>query len=509
MKENFKLRKMKVGLVSIAMAAMYITIQGQAEASEHVSSASQPTHNVEQRQVTLTPPQSNESQTNTSVQQVEEEKQTVVKEAPKNFVELNEIKPGDTQITGRTLPNYGILVNIDEKSADSIESGELGIVTSGEDGTFTYKLNNRKIVYNQKVDVFSSNMNLDFESEDETTEDVMEDNMNESTSTYTTGRYDKAYKIPEQQLEKDNGHHQVWVEPILKDSGIIKGHTSVKGRVALAINNKFVNLSDSSEYEKDMPEKDAKSRVDGIWKHIDDKGYFEFDFKRKPFDDYQIKRGDLVSITFKPNDEDEAIIPLVFNVKASDFDSIQSAITSYNPSNVKKVKILNTITDDIQVDDIQGYDYVSNNGIDKPVENSNGTKEIKGQTKFANAVVNVTSSLREGNEFPDLQVGEDGKFSFNASSAGFRLNNGEKLHFVVVDPLSGKVLSKLVTKEITVAESEDQKKERAFDDLIEITPAYFKLVGNEIRGYDIHGYVLTYFNAYDTKELARHIYKGQ
>lgn len=73
MKEIFKLRKMKVGLVSIAMAAMYITIQGQAEASEHVSSASQPTHNVEQTRVTLTPPLSNESQTNTNVQQVEEE----------------------------------------------------------------------------------------------------------------------------------------------------------------------------------------------------------------------------------------------------------------------------------------------------------------------------------------------------------------------------------------------------------------------------------------------------
>ena len=505
MKENFKLRKMKVGLVSIAMAAMYITIQGQAEASEHVSSASQPTHNVEQRQVTLTPPQSNESQTNTSVQQVEE-KQTVVKEAPKNFVELNEIKPGDTQITGRTLPNQTILLNLDKKSVDSVEDD---LVKSDNQGNFIYKLNDRKIVYNQEIEVTSSNFSLDLDLESENEESTMEEESNDLSKSVNTGRYNKSYEVPTSQLKKDNGHHQVWVEPILKDSGIIKGHTSVKGRVALAINNKFVNLSDSTEYEKYMSNESAKSRVDGIWKHIDDKGYFEFDFKRKPFDDYQIKKDDLVSITFKPNDEDEAIIPLIFNVKANDFDSIQSAITSYNPSNVKKVNILNTITDDIQVDDIQGYDYVSNHGIDKPVENSNGTKEIKGQTKFANAVVNVTSSLREGNEFPDLQVGEDGKFSFNASSAGFRLNNGEKLHFVVVDPLTGKVLSKLVTKEITVAESEDQKKERAFDDLIEITPAYFKLVGNEIRGYDIHGYVLTYFNAYDTKELARHIYKGQ
>lgn len=502
MKENFKLRKIKVGLVSIAMAAMYITIQGQAEASEHVSSASQPTHNVEQRQVTLTPPLSNESLTNTNVQQVEEEKQTVVKDKQKNFVTLNDVQPGATEITGKTLPNQTILLNIDGKSADAVDSSDSEIVMSNDKGEFTYKLKDRKIVYNQDIDVISSNFN--FESEDELEEDEIE-----ASKSVSTGRYANAYQIPTETLPKKDNHHQVLVEPILKDSGIIKGHTSVKGRVAIAINNAFINLGYNDDYNEHTPLAQAKARNEGIWKHIDDKGYFEFDLKGEKFSHYNIKKGDLVSITFKPNDEDEAIIPLIFNVKASDFDSIQSAITSYSPKNVKKVNILNTITDDIQVNDIQGYDYVSNNGIDKPVEGSKGTKVIEGKTKFANAVVNVTSSLREGNEFPDLQVGEDGKFSFNASSAGFRLNNGEKLHFVVVDPLSGKVLSKLVTKEITVAESEDQKKERAFDDLIEITPAYFKLVGNEIRGYDIHGYVLTYFNAYDTKELARHIYKGQ
>ncbi|UXU64291.1 hypothetical protein MUA52_00380 [Staphylococcus agnetis] len=504
MKENFKLRKMKVGLVSIAMAAMYITIQGQAEASEHVSSASQTTHNVEQRQVTLTPPQSNESQTNTSVQQVEAEKQTVVKEEKKqNFLKLDTITPGATEITGQTLPKQFVLINIDGKSAGSIDSDDGGFVQSDENGQFKYELKDRKIVFNQSIDATSSN--LDLESEEE----MNEEDITEASDSVSTGRYANAYQIPTETLPKKDNHHQVLVEPILKDSGIIKGHTSVKGRVAIAINNAFINLGFNDDFDKNTPLAQAKARNEGIWKHIDDKGYFEFDLKGEKFSHHNIKKDDLVSITFKPNDEDEAIIPLIFNVKASDFDSIQSAITSYNPKNVKKVNILNTITDDIQVDDIQGYDYVSNNGIDKPVEGSKGTKEIKGQTKFANAVVNVTSSLREGNEFPDLQVGEDGKFSFNASSAGFRLNNGEKLHFVVVDPLTGKVLSKLVTKEITVAESEAQRKERAFDDLIEITPAYFKLVGNEIRGYDIHGYVLTYFNAYDTKELARHIYKGQ
>ncbi|WP_250543896.1 hypothetical protein, partial [Staphylococcus aureus] len=41
---------------------------------------------------------------------------------------------------------------------------------------------------------------------------------------------------------KKNGHHQVFIEPITEGSGIIKGHTSVKGKVALSINNKFINF---------------------------------------------------------------------------------------------------------------------------------------------------------------------------------------------------------------------------------------------------------------------------
>ncbi|MCE5154275.1 hypothetical protein KJB58_07325 [Staphylococcus hyicus] len=490
MKENFKLRKMKVGLVSIAMAAMYITMQGQAEASEHAAEVPQQKsiQNIEKKQIDPT--------------EAVNEKQTDPKEnVHANYVKLDKVTPGDTKITGKTLPHQPVLLNIDGKSSGSVEDGDSGFTESDESGLFKFDLKDRKIVFNQKIDVSSSN--FDIESEESSEEEGAE-----ATDTTTTGRYDKAYEIPTKQFSKQNGHHQIFVEPILKDSGIIKGHTSVKGRVALAINNKFVNLSDSSEYEKAMSNADAKSRVDVIWKHIDDKGYFEFDFKRKPLENFNLKNNDLVSIAFKPNNEEEALIPLIFNVRVTNFDNINNAVTSYSPEKVKKVATINTITDDLQIDDIKGFDYVSDRGIDVPTKNGQGTKVIEGKTKFANAVVNVTSSLGEGNEFPDLQVDKDGKFSFNASDAGFRLNNGEKLHFVVVDPLSGKVLSKLVTKEIKVAETEAQRKEREFDELIEVTPAYFKLAGNEIRGYDIHGYILTYFNAYDKKELERHIYKG-
>lgn len=512
MRENFKLRKMKVGLVSVAIAAMYITMQGQAEASENVAKVNQPTtkQTVLEKQVETKPQLNTETQVNPTVhslEQVDPKQKETKEDTQENFVKLNQVQPGDTKITGKTVPNQIVSLTLDGKSVGSVADENDGFATASESGDFEFDLKDRKIVYNQKVDVSSSNLN--FELEDESSEDeMMEEEVADATDIATTGRYDKAYEIPTQQLEKKNGHHQVLVEPIIQDSGIIKGHTSVKGRVALAINNQYVNLSDSNEYEKGMSNEAAKSRVDGIWKHIDDKGYFEFDFKRKPFENYHLKKEDLVSLTFKPDDEEEALNPLIFNVKVSDFDTVASATTTYRPDDVKKVVTLNNDADDLEVENIHGFFYESDRGIDKPVEGGQGTRIIKGKTKFANAVVNVTSSLGEGNEFPDLQVNDRGEFSFNASEAGYRLNNGEKLHFTVVNPLNGNILSKLVTKEVQVAESEEQKKERVFDELLEVTPAYYQLVGDEIRGYDKLGNVLTYFNAYDKKELAHNIYKG-
>ncbi|WP_316964032.1 LPXTG cell wall anchor domain-containing protein [Staphylococcus agnetis] len=500
MRENFKLRKMKTGLVSVAIVAMYMTMQSQAEASEKATDVNQLTENqsIEEKQVEAQPKLETAAPTNATVQPTEhvDAKQNDTKvDVQENFVKLDKVNPGDTQITGKTLPNQIVSLTIDGKSVGSVEGGDGGFAESDESGNFTFDLNDRNIVFNQQVDVASSNLNFDLEEEG--SEDAMlEEEPVDATDSTTTGRYDKAYAIPTKQLEKQNGHHQVLVEPILQDSGIIKGHTSVKGRVALAINNKFVDLG-FDDFNKDTPLEKAKARTEGIWKFIDDKGYFEFDFKRKPFESYQIKKDDLISLTFKPDDEEEALIPLIFNSKASDFANVATATTSYTPADVKKVVTLNNGTADLQVDDIHGFVYESDRGIDKPVDSSQGTREIKGKTKFANAVVNVTSSLGEGNEFPDLQVNEKGEFSFNASEAGFRLNNGEKLHFTVVDPLTGAILSDLVTKEITVAETDEERKNREMDELLEVTPAYFQIVGNELRGYDIHGNVLAYFDVDD------------
>ena len=82
---------------------------------------------------------------------------------------------------------------------------------------------------------------------------------------------------------------------------------------------------------------------------------FVNDFKRKPFENYQINKGDLISITFKPDDEEEALIPLIFNLKSSDFANVSTATTSYSPNDVSKVVILDNGTADLEVEDIYGF----------------------------------------------------------------------------------------------------------------------------------------------------------
>lgn len=272
MRENFKLRKKKVGLVSVAIAAMYITMQGQAEASENTAEVPQPTsvQNIENQQVEPKSQLATKLTTNSVIETNEdiETKQTDIKEnVQENYVKLDKVIPGDTIITGKTLPNQNVSLTIDDKSLGSIENGDSGFIKSDESGSFKFNLNDRKIAFNQKIEVNSAN--FDIESE----ESMLEEEGAEVTDTTTTGRYDKAYAIPTKQLEKQNGHHQVLVEPILKDSGIIKGHTSVKGRVALAINNKFINLG-YDDFDKNTPLAQEKGRNEGIWKFIDDKGYF-------------------------------------------------------------------------------------------------------------------------------------------------------------------------------------------------------------------------------------------
>lgn len=488
MRENFKLRKMKVGLVSVAITMLYIMTNGQAEASE---ANEKPSTNQESKSVSQTEQNSKETKT---------------VESNKNFVKLDTIKPGAQKVTGTTLPNHYVLLTVDGKSADSVENGGLGFVEANDKGEFEYPLNNRKIVHNQEIEVSSSSPDLGEDEEDEEVEEAStdkagaEEESTEAKATYTTPRYENAYKVPEKQLDKKNGHHQVLIEPITEGSGIIKGHTSVKGKVALSINNKFINFETNANGGPNKEE--AKSGSEGIWMPIDDKGYFNFDFKTKRFDDLELKKDNEISLTFAPDDEDEALKSLIFKTKVTSLEDIDKAETKYDHTKVNKVKVLKDVKEDLHVDEIYGSLYHTEKG--KGILDKEGTKVIKGKTKFANAVVKVDSELGESQLFPDLQVDEKGEFSFDVDHAGFRLQNGETLNFTVVDPITGKLLSeKFVSKNIDIYESPEEKADREFDERMENTPAYHKLHGDKIVGYDTNGFPITWFYPLGEKKVER------
>ncbi|CAM3988913.1 hypothetical protein CD116_05595 [Staphylococcus schweitzeri] len=493
MRENFKLRKMKVGLVSVAITMLYIMTNGQAEASEGSQTVENPKENATK-------------EIKSKSQPVQNNKEVSSDQIKKNFVNIDPIKPGAQKVTGTTLPSHIILMNIDGKSADSVDGGSSDLVFADENGRFEYPLHNRKIVHNQEIAVSSSSPDLGEEEEDEeveeaTTEKVgVEEESTDAKATYTTPRYEKAYEIPKEQLKEKDGHHQVFIEPITEGSGIIKGHTSVKGKVALSINNKFINFETNANGGPNKEE--AKSGSEGIWMPINEKGYFDFDFKKNPFDNLALKKNDDISLTFAPDDEEDALKPLIFKTKVTSFEDIDKAETKYDHTKVKKVNVLKDVEEDLHVDEIYGNVYHTEQGKGKITQE--GTKVIKGKTKFANAVVKVDSELGEAQLFPDLQVNEKGEFSFDVDYAGLRLQNGEKLNFTVVEPITGKLLSSgFVSKHIDVYETPEQKADREFDEKLENTPAYYKLYGDKIIGFDTNDSPLTWFYPLGEKKVER------
>lgn len=102
MRENFKLRKMKVGLVSVAITMLYIMTNGQADASETSKTAGNQKVNTIQETKDVAQPVQNNKEANSD-------------ETKKNFVTLDSIKPGDQKVTGTTLPNHYVLLTVDGK----------------------------------------------------------------------------------------------------------------------------------------------------------------------------------------------------------------------------------------------------------------------------------------------------------------------------------------------------------------------------------------------------------
>ncbi|HEC2224816.1 TPA: YSIRK-type signal peptide-containing protein [Staphylococcus delphini] len=458
LREKYKLRKLKVGLVSTAAAMIFVISNGTAEASESSSSEVS-------EQVDTVVTEDNEAVSESAAQ---EEAATI---------RLDEVRPGDTKISGYTQPNKAIYVKIDNKDTVSLED-DFEEVLSDDEGKFTYDLNGRKIVYNQKIDVEATTslneLEEDFDEEALEDEDMLEDksieleatsqnevsveeeahegddvydfgvlegleNTNSAKASVTTPRYENAYQVPEKRLAPMQDQHQVWIEPILEGSGIIKGHTSVKGQVALAINHQHVHLGDKPAELEKLDNQAWQRRYDGIWRQIDNNGFFEFDLNRLPFKSYPLKRFDLVTLAFKSDDASDEMGPVVFNVRTEPFERVAEAQTVYQRKQSDKVEELKDVDKEVEVQPIFGDVRETEVRAEHKVI-VQGTDKIEGRTKYANAIVQVESSLGQYRNIPTLQVDGMGHFIFNLKASDIQLLNGEKLTFKVMNPHTNELL---------------------------------------------------------------------
>ena len=97
----------------------------------------------------------------------------------------------------------------------SFDSGNSELVMSKEDGKFEYDLNGRKIVHNQEIEVTSSSTEGLFDDEEDEElkklqlkKLVMRKKVQKLKLHILRPRYENAYKVPEKQLDKKNGHHR-------------------------------------------------------------------------------------------------------------------------------------------------------------------------------------------------------------------------------------------------------------------------------------------------------------
>ncbi|EIS6446912.1 YSIRK-type signal peptide-containing protein [Staphylococcus pseudintermedius] len=440
LRTNYKLRKLKVGLVSTGVALTFVMASGNAEASEN-----------EQTEV------KGEAQV-ASVNEKESEAELPVAQQEAS-IQLDKVQPGDAQLSGYTQPNKAISVKIDNKDIVSVDDGYEEVL-SDDTGKFVYDLKGRQIVYNQKVDVEAMTP-FNFEDFDESaleSEEALEalgqlEDEETATASVTTPRYEGAYTVPEERLTPIQGQQQVFIEPILEGASKIKGHTSVQGKVALAINQEHVHLGDTLEEQAALTDQEWQGRYDGIWRHIDDQGFFEFDLNRLYNKSYPLKSGDLVTLSFKSNDE---VGPL-FNVNVEPFERVAQAKTKYEQNDSTVVNKLDDTKSDLEVQPIYGdLTQAAVHGESKVL--IPGTSKVEGRTNYAHAWIEMASNLGEYRSFPTLQADATGAFIFDLKAADIQLLNGERLTFRAVDPHTKQQLAE-TTSEVRPVDMQDEESE--------------------------------------------------
>lgn len=159
----------------------------------------------------------------------------------------------------------------------------------------------------------------------------------------------------------------------------------------LFINNKFINFEES--VKGGVSKEDIKVSLDGIWMFIDEKGYFNFDFKMKCFDNLELKEGNDILLIFVLEDDEDVLKFLIFKIKVISLEDIEKVEIKYDYVKVKEVNVLKDVNEELYVDEIYGSLYYIDKG--KGIFDKEGIKVIKGKIKFVNVVVKVYLELGE------------------------------------------------------------------------------------------------------------------
>lgn len=389
-----------------------------------------------------------------------------------NHLELDEAttKIGQTKITGQTIAGSDLSYEIDGIDMTDFENE---LPTADENGIFHLTLKN-PLLYGQEITVHTNRQEILWGTYDEApfrAKDLVGDGT--AKQTFTLPRYEKSYQIPTTQLSQVNGHHRVYVEPILAGASKVIGHTSANGKVFLQVNGQPVKKTDGF----------AEQVESILMTDTDEKGRFELKLDETFFKKTGIKVNDTVTVVIMPDGEEADQAPIFFNVKAKDIKDVAKATQSYKVSTVRNVRELkgkkelaiNTVYGESAAESERGTKEEKEKGL--RYDTDKGDKHLTGTSKYKNAIVQVLSSTNPELIYAPVKVGNKGAFTVDGSFIA-----GQKLWVMILDPKTGGVL---VSQEVEV-DSRIQAEESTPQD-----PSYYKEIDGQKVGFTKDGLSLS------------------
>lgn len=478
----FSLRKSKMGLVSVAIAFLWIgTGMNMETAMAEETDATALATQLESTESSLTNTVSENAEAEEVTDEVpseekkSEEMEDMEEELPfiENHLEVAPIQAGDQTISGNTTPGGYVAITIDGEAITSIEN----ILEADDKGDFSYRLS-KPLAHSQTVEI--SALPKQFWT--------LEADSEERKVVVRTNRHPEAYEIPAKRLEKtSNGMHQVFIEPVFEHTSKVIGHTSVKGSVYLSINGSFVSDKTLIDPKDGRFEVTFSESLAGSKFKADDRLVLSFVSEDgqpvitntivKPL----VKEKVSSQMTVKPLSSATSVLegttfPLgrvhLYNADTSEFimEAIADETGHYKialpalQSEDKYYRLTHNQQEDlvsVHLDTVDGSSilldksvmaslatYLQDADMDEATDEDpiivpklhNKKDYIVGRTIHLNAYVRMVSSIK-GKQYPPVQVDELGFFGFQIQDLQLPFEKGERIRFEIIDPVTNNIIA--------------------------------------------------------------------